>query len=112
MIPRTPLSKGAEKFEQIELFEPPPVGDSEILAYLLRKWSRYETGIKPTTLGAIYGAHVDLDEFHRKMSVRPGCRRQDEEMQMAAWLRIRHLQREGKIIANPDIITKLAKLGA
>lgn len=108
---RPPLSREVERLEQIEMFDPPPVGDSEILENLFRKWSKYETGLKPTALGAVYGAQTDLADFHRAMTVRPGCRRQSDDQQKRAWFRIRNLIREGKIVANPEILRNINNLG-
>jgi len=92
---RTPLVLG-----EAEKGCPPhldPVGEFVDL------WRRYKTGIRQTSLGAIYGAKNEIDNVDRILSVRSGDRFQQRVADELAFAKIRTLYRGERITVAPAL---------
>jgi len=84
----------------------PPLGPVEVFLYL---WFRYETGIKPTPLGVIYGADHTLDNIRRKLDVRSCDERLQAYHDAQNFWELKRLYRMGFIDAAPEIIAAFKK---
>jgi len=66
-------------------------------------WRRYETGIRQTSIGAIYGAQHEIDSINRILSVRSGDRLQQRTSDELAFCKIKTLLRGERITVSPQL---------
>ena len=85
-----------------------PEGDSAAL--LVRLWARYELGAKPTSLGAIYGAHLHLERVHSRFSCRPGDNGARRYHDIQACRSLKKLLEDGWITVAPVTAQLLANI--
>jgi len=103
---RAPLAMGeAEKGFPSNL---DPVGA------FIEMWRSYETGIRQTSIGAIYGAQHEIDSVNRILSVRSGDRIQQRTCDELAFCKIKTLLRGERITVSPKLqyIINLSENGA
>jgi len=67
-------------------------------------WRTYQTGIRPTSLGAIYGAKNEIDLVDRILSVRSGDRFQQRAADELAFCKIKTLLRGERITVSPELL--------
>lgn len=69
------------------------------LGAFLRKWHRYETGIRPTSIGYIYGAERQIERARRLIDVREVQAQAQDIKDREAWYILTDLWRKGYITA-------------
>jgi len=84
----------------------PPLGPVEVFLSL---WFRYETGIKATPLGVIYGADHALDNLRRKLDVRSSDERVQAYHDAQNFYEMKRLYRMGYLEAVPEVIAAFNK---
>ncbi len=69
----------------------------------IEMWRSYETGIRQTSIGAIYGAQHEIDSVNRILSVRSGDRIQQRTCDELAFCKIKTLLRGERITVSPKL---------